>query len=150
MIGNGSVLVLVPRIHIRLPTFWTSPFGCGTWSASTRATEVEPKLIAGNLDVATVDQTVTDLGRTHAATLVAVLSGLRSGRFSDAVARQTATDLAARALDELRTVTDRAQTLSDESVRVAFDVLADQLAPVVAHVEASVELAGLHDDRQVH
>ncbi|MBB4685540.1 helix-turn-helix transcriptional regulator [Amycolatopsis jiangsuensis] len=153
-IGKGAVLALVPEDPH--PASDVLDLAVRLWhltslDAGQRASELEPDLIAGNLAAATARaEALTDLGQTHSATLVALLSVLRSGKLSDAVARQTATDLAARALVDLRVVTDRAQALSTESAREAFTVLADQLAPVVAHVEASIELAGPHDDRQMH
>ncbi|GAA3575865.1 response regulator transcription factor [Amycolatopsis ultiminotia] len=153
-IGNGAMIALVPEDPH--PASEVLDLAVRLWhltslDAGQRATEVQPEVIASNLAAATArGQAVTDLGQTHATTLVALLSVLRSRQLSDAAVRQTATDLADRALVDLRAVTDRAQGLSAESARGAFALLADQLSPVVAHVDASVELVGPDDDRQVH
>ncbi|MEV8613675.1 LuxR C-terminal-related transcriptional regulator [Amycolatopsis sp. NPDC051373] len=152
-IGNGAVIALVPSDAE--PSVAVLGLAARLWhltstDAGQRAVDPGPDVLASNLAAAAARaQTVTDLGQTHAATLVALLAVLRSGRLGDAAARQTATDLAARALLELRAVADRDQALSAESARAAFGVLADQLSPVVGHADVAVDLVAPTDDRQL-
>ncbi|WP_432850978.1 helix-turn-helix transcriptional regulator [Amycolatopsis sp. CA-161197] len=152
-VGNGAVIALVPSVAE--PSAEALGLAARLWhltstDAGQRAVDPGPDVLASNLAAASARaQTVTDLGQTHAATLVALLAVLRSGRLGDAAARQTATDLAARALLDLRAVADRDQALSAESARAAFGVLADQLSPVVGHADVAVDLVAPTDDRQL-
>ncbi|MFE2746191.1 LuxR C-terminal-related transcriptional regulator [Streptomyces scopuliridis] len=144
-VGNGAVIALVP--DDARPTEDVLALAVRLWhltsiDAGQRAVEPHPDVIAGNL-------AATDLGQTHSATLVSLLSVLRAGRLSDATARQTATDLAARALVDLRAVSDREQALSAEPARAAFALLADQLVPVVSHLDVDIELIAPDEDRQI-
>ncbi|MDT8915692.1 helix-turn-helix transcriptional regulator [Amycolatopsis sp. PS_44_ISF1] len=153
VVGNGAVLVVVPEGDVRpardlglAARLWD----LSSTDAGQRAADPGPEVLATNLAASAARaQTVTDLGQTHAATLVALLSVLRSGRLGDRAARQTATDLAARALVDLRAVTKRDQTLSAESARAAFAVLSEQLAPIVGHADVAVDLVEPSEDRRL-
>nr|WP_239154098.1 LuxR C-terminal-related transcriptional regulator [Amycolatopsis sp. FDAARGOS 1241] len=152
-VGNGAVIALVP--NEAEPSATALRLSARLWQltsvdAGQRAVDPSPDVLAGNLAAAAARaQTTTDLGQTHAATLVALLSVLRSGRLADAAARQTATDLAARALVDLKAAAGRDQALTAEPARAAFGVLADQLAPIVGHADVAVDLAGPAEDRRL-
>jgi DNA-binding CsgD family transcriptional regulator len=153
VVGNGAMLVVVPDGDV--PSARDLGLAVRLWhlsctDAAQRAVDPGPGVLATNLAAASARaQTVTDLGQTHATTLVALLSVLRSGRLGDGAARQTATDLAARALVDLRAVTERDEVLSAESARAAFAVLAEQLAPVVGHADVAVDLVDPVEDRRL-
>lgn len=67
----------------------------------------------------------------HSTTLETLLAALRSSALSDAVARKSATDVAAKALVGLRTLNDRTTDLVEEPVATAFQRLRDDLRPLM-------------------
>lgn len=67
----------------------------------------------------------------HSTTLETVLAALRSPALSDDLARESATDVAARALVGLRTLSDRTTELVEEPVATAFQRLREDLKPLV-------------------
>ncbi len=150
-IGKGAIIALVPTEET--PDARGLDVAAKLWNivsvnAGQRATDPEPAVLESNIAAATARaQTITDLGQTHATTLASLLSVLRSRQLGDASARQTATDLAAAALVELRSIADRDQQLSSEPASAAFDTLAVQLEPLVRHNDVSVDLAGPADER---
>ncbi|MDQ0743677.1 DNA-binding CsgD family transcriptional regulator [Clavibacter sp. B3I6] len=82
---------------------------------------------------------VAELGDAHAATLESLLAVLRSSRTGDAAARQTAADLAANAMVELRAASDRDRSLGEEPVARAFARLRDDLRPLVRFRDLDVQ-----------
>ncbi len=112
-VGQGAVIAVVPEAAE--PPSAELELAAQLWhivstDAGQRATDPGPDVLASSLAAASARaQVITDLGQTHAATLVTLLSVLRSGRLPDAVARRTAVDLAADALLELKGVVDRDQ-----------------------------------------
>jgi DNA-binding CsgD family transcriptional regulator len=70
---------------------------------------------------------LTDL---HSTTLETLLAALRSSALDDAAARSTATDLTAKALVGLRTLSDRTTDLVEEPVATAFERLREDLRPL--------------------
>ena len=70
---------------------------------------------------------LTDL---HSTTLETLLAALRSSSLDHATARTTVTDLAAKALVRLRTLSDRTTDLVEEPVAKAFERLRDDLRPL--------------------
>ncbi|MFC9255495.1 helix-turn-helix transcriptional regulator [Amycolatopsis thailandensis] len=151
VIGKGATIALVPTEDAPADSaleIAAKLWGIVSVSAAQRATDPEPEIIASNLAAATARaQTITDLGQTHATTLASLLAVLRSRQLGDAAARQSATDLAAAALVELRSIADHDQELSAEPASAAFDTLAAQLDPLVRHDDMTVDLAGPGDDR---
>ncbi len=143
-VGQGAVLAMVPEDAE--PPAAELELAAQLWDilstdAGQRAADPGPEVLASNLAAATARaQAITDLGQTHAATLATLLAVLRSGRLSDAVARRTATDLAADAVLELKGVVDRDQALSEEQMDEAFAVLKTQLADLVRHTDVDVDL----------
>ncbi|WP_410661577.1 LuxR C-terminal-related transcriptional regulator [Amycolatopsis sp. lyj-112] len=150
-IGNGAMIALVPTEDAppdRALRIVAKLWDVVSVTAAQRAVDPEPELLASNLAAATARaRAITDLGQTHATTLASLLAVLRSRQLGDAAARQTATDLAAAALVELRSVADRDQELSAEPASSAFDTLVSQLEPFLRHNEVTVDLAGPGDDR---
>lgn len=150
-VGKGATVALV--LFGEVPGDLALGIAAKLWNivsvnAGQRATDPEPAVLESNIAAATARaQTITDLGQTHATTLASLLSVLRSKQLGDAAARQTATDLAAAALIELRSVAERDQALSAEPASSAFDVLAAQLEPVMRHDDVTVDLAGPGDER---
>jgi DNA-binding CsgD family transcriptional regulator len=67
----------------------------------------------------------------HSTTLETMLAALRSPALSDADARKSATDVAAKALVGLRTLSDRTTDLVEEPVATAFQRLRDDLRPLM-------------------
>jgi len=79
---------------------------------------------------------VTDL---HSTTLETLLAVLRSASVDDRSARQAATNLAAGALVNLRTTTDRVRTSAEEPVATAFERLRDDLRPLVKYRDVGLQ-----------
>lgn len=153
-VGKGALLVLVlPEGAVPSPSE-LAVVG-RLWSllsvdAAQRATDPAPDLLGGSLAAATARaHAITDLSQTHAATLNAVLSVLRSRKLADRTARETATELATSALLDLRAVADRDRALSIEDAVAAFAVLTAQLEPLVRHLDVTVDLVGPEEDRQL-
>ncbi|MEE2522130.1 LuxR C-terminal-related transcriptional regulator [Pseudarthrobacter sp. J75] len=73
---------------------------------------------------------LTDL---HSTTLETLLAALRSSSMNDTTARTTVTDLTARALVGLRTLTDRTTELVEEPVAKAFERLREDLRPLTGY-----------------
>ncbi|WP_458782254.1 helix-turn-helix transcriptional regulator [Arthrobacter sp. D3-16] len=67
----------------------------------------------------------------HSTTLETLLSALRSPALADADARTAATDVAAKALVGLRTLSDRTTELVEEPVASAFQRLREDLRPLM-------------------
>ncbi len=145
-VGQGAVIAVVPEAAEPPPA--ELELAARLWhivstDAGQRATDPGPDVLAGSLAAASARaQAITDLGQTHAASLVTLLSVLRSSRLPDAVARRTAVDLAADALLQLKGVVDRDQVLSAEQADAAFAVLKTQLADLVRHTEVDVDPVG--------
>ncbi|MGW3964481.1 helix-turn-helix transcriptional regulator [Amycolatopsis sp. NPDC005003] len=143
-VGQGAVIAVVPEAAEPPPA--ELELAARLWhivstDAGQRATDPGPDVLAGSLAAASARaQVITDLGQAHAATLVTLLSVLRSGRLSDAAARRTAVDLATGALVELKGVVDRDQVLSAEQADSAFAVLKTQLTDLIRHTEVDVDL----------
>ncbi|WP_018603503.1 response regulator transcription factor family protein [Mycobacterium sp. 155] len=79
---------------------------------------------------------LTDL---HSTTLETLLAALRSSSLDDAAARSTATDLAAKALVELRTLSDRTTDLVEVPAAVAFERLREDLRPLTRFGDLEIE-----------
>lgn len=71
-----------------------------------------------------------DLVDQHSTTLETLLAALRSSALDDAAARRTVTDLTAKALVGLRTLSDRTAELVEEPVATAFRRLREDLRPL--------------------
>lgn len=82
---------------------------------------------------------IADLTDAHSTTLESLLAILRSRDATDATARQTATDVAATAMVQLRAVSDRDRSLSEEPVARAFERLRDDLRPLVRFGDLDVQ-----------
>ncbi|WP_091419317.1 response regulator transcription factor [Arthrobacter sp. OV608] len=68
----------------------------------------------------------------HSTTLETLLAALRSPALADAAARTAATDVAAKALVGLRTLSDRTTDLVEEPVASAFQRLREDLRPLMS------------------
>ncbi len=79
---------------------------------------------------------LTDL---HSTTLETQLAALRSSSLDDAAARATVTDLTAKALVALRTLSDRTTDLVEEPVATAFERLREDLRPLTRFSGIEVE-----------
>jgi DNA-binding CsgD family transcriptional regulator len=79
---------------------------------------------------------LTDL---HSTTLETILAALRSTSLSDAGARSTVTDLAVKALVQLRTVSHRTTEAVQEPVAKAFERLREDLRPLTRFSGIEVE-----------
>lgn len=79
---------------------------------------------------------LTDL---HSTTLETLLAALRSSSMDNAVARTTVTDLTAKALVGLRTLSDRTTDLVKEPVATAFERLREDLRPLTSFSGIEVE-----------
>ncbi|OUM44694.1 helix-turn-helix transcriptional regulator [Arthrobacter sedimenti] len=79
---------------------------------------------------------LTDL---HSTTLETLLAALRSSSLSDAAARSTVTDLTAKALIRLRTLSDRTTDLVEEPVAKAFERLREDLRPLTSFSGVEVQ-----------
>ncbi|WP_255771800.1 helix-turn-helix transcriptional regulator [Pseudarthrobacter sulfonivorans] len=79
---------------------------------------------------------LTDL---HSTTLETLLAALRSSSLDDAAARATVTDLTAKALIGLRTLSDRTTDLVKEPVAKAFERLREDLRPLTRYSGIEIE-----------
>ncbi|WP_309071715.1 LuxR C-terminal-related transcriptional regulator [Arthrobacter sp.] len=79
---------------------------------------------------------LTDL---HSTTLETLLAALRSSSLDDATARSTVTDLTAKALIKLRTLSDRTTDLVEEPVAKAFERLREDLRPLTSFSGVEVQ-----------
>ncbi|WP_174776607.1 helix-turn-helix transcriptional regulator [Cryobacterium tagatosivorans] len=79
---------------------------------------------------------LTDL---HSTTLETLLAALHSSLLDDAAARSTVTDLTAKALVTLRTLSDRTNDLVTEPVATAFERLREDLRPLTRFSGIEVE-----------
>jgi DNA-binding CsgD family transcriptional regulator len=75
----------------------------------------------------------------HSTTLETLLAALRSSTLDDASARSTVTDLTAKALVGLRTVSDRTADQVEEPVAMAFARLQEDLRPLTRFSGIDVE-----------
>ena len=89
----------------------------------------------------------SQLADEHGAVLTALLGTLRAGNLGDGAARRAATDLAASALVELRSSTERERELGDEPAASAFERLRDELRPLARYSSAELELVAPAVDR---
>ncbi|MBY0686935.1 LuxR C-terminal-related transcriptional regulator [Microbacterium marinilacus] len=85
-------------------------------------------------------QAIDELTDLHLASLESILSALRSRRLSDRGARDAAIRLAADAVVQLHTATDRLRTFDEEPVTQAFQRLRDDLRPLTRHRDIDVQL----------
>lgn len=79
---------------------------------------------------------LTDL---HSTTLETLLAALRSSSLTDTAARSTVTDLTAKALIRLRTLSDRTTDLVEEPVARAFERLREDLRPLTSFSGVEVQ-----------
>jgi DNA-binding CsgD family transcriptional regulator len=79
---------------------------------------------------------LTDL---HSTTLETLLAALRASSLDDARARSTVTDLAAKALVGLRTLSDRTTDLVEVPVAIAFERLREDLRPLTRFSGLEIE-----------
>ncbi|MBC7591737.1 MAG: hypothetical protein H7226_11945 [Salinibacterium sp.] len=84
-------------------------------------------------------EAVAELADHHSAVLDSLVAVLRSGSLDDRAARQAATNLAANALVQLRTASDRVRTFNEEPVSTAFERLRDDLRPLVKYRDIDVQ-----------
>jgi DNA-binding CsgD family transcriptional regulator len=75
----------------------------------------------------------------HSTTLETLLAALRSSSLDDAKARSTVTDLTAKALVGLRTLSDRTTDLVEEPVATAFARLREDLRPLTRYSGIDVQ-----------
>ncbi|MDQ1582478.1 MAG: hypothetical protein QOF36_532 [Microbacteriaceae bacterium] len=84
-------------------------------------------------------RTIAELTDVHSVTLESLLAILRSRDASDLKARQAATELAANAMVQLRAVSDRYLSISEEPVVRAFERLRDDLRPLERFSDLDVQ-----------
>lgn len=87
-----------------------------------------------------------ELADRHRTALTSILGALRARQLDDRAARQTAIDLAAAALVELRTSVALERELGDERLDSAFERLRDELRPLVRYSTVKLEFAALPGD----
>ena len=75
----------------------------------------------------------------HSTTLETLLAALRSPALGDDAARKSATDVAAKALVGLRTLSDRTTELVEEQVATAFQRLREDLKPLMNYSGIDVQ-----------
>lgn len=81
----------------------------------------------------------SELVDQHATTLEVVAGALRSSALNDAAARAAATDVVAKALVRLRTLSDRTTDLVEEPVAKAFERLREDLLPLTRFSRVEVQ-----------
>lgn len=80
-----------------------------------------------------------ELTDMHSTTLETLLAALRSPSLDDTASRSTVTDLTAKALVALRTLSDRTTDLVEVPVATAFERLREDLRPLTRFSEIDVE-----------
>ncbi|SEO04333.1 helix-turn-helix transcriptional regulator [Cryobacterium luteum] len=105
-----------------------------------RVTDAPPSYLlesrAASAERVRVTAELTDL---HSTTLEILLAALRASALDNAAARSTVTGLAAKALVELRTLSDRTTDSVKEPVARAFERLRDDLRPLTRFSGIEVE-----------
>lgn len=81
----------------------------------------------------------TELTDLHSTTLETVLATLRSPSLEDGSARSAATEITAKALIELRTLTDRTTDRAEEPVAKAFERLREDMRPLTRLKNVNIE-----------
>ncbi|HEY5224598.1 MAG TPA: LuxR C-terminal-related transcriptional regulator [Microbacteriaceae bacterium] len=105
-----------------------------------RAREASPNYLMESRAASSVRaEAITEITDLHSTTLDSLLAVLRSTNLDDRAARQMATNLAAAAMVELRTASDRVRTFTDEPVSTAFERLQDDLRPLVRYRDIDVQ-----------
>ncbi|MDV7089144.1 LuxR C-terminal-related transcriptional regulator [Rhodococcus opacus] len=82
---------------------------------------------------------VAELTDAHSTTLELILTVLRSRDTTDSIARQSARDVASAAMVQLRSVSDRDRSLSEEPVARAFERLRRDLRPLTQFGDLDVQ-----------
>ncbi|WP_330255756.1 helix-turn-helix transcriptional regulator [Nocardia sp. NBC_00565] len=104
------------------------------------ASEASPSYLRGSRAASRVrGEAIAELADIQSTTLESLLAVLRSDGLDDRVARQSATNMAAEAMVNLRTATDRQRKFAEEPVTTAFERLRDDLRPLVRHRNVDVQ-----------
>lgn len=143
----SSVLVLVREGTNSVPAerlttlaeAW-SLFAVATQQTFDRATAID--LSASRAAAGERLRVTTELTDHHRVALTGILGALRARHLDDRAARQTAVDLAATALVDLRSATTHQRALNDEPLTKAFERLREELRPVARYAAARIEFAG--------
>ncbi|GGB34906.1 helix-turn-helix transcriptional regulator [Flexivirga endophytica] len=105
-----------------------------------KVTDAPPSYLAESRAASAERVRVTaELTDLHSTTLETLLAALRSSGLDDATARSTVTDLTAKALIELRTLSDRTTDMVEEPVATAFERLREDLRPLTRFSGIDVE-----------
>lgn len=139
------LLVLIPRTPGRQfpePHRLSAIFGLVSTSIRQQVAQASPDYLAESRAAALErERTITELAAAHEATLVAILTTLRSTGLDDSRARSAAADAASSALVALRTARHADQALSDEPPASAFSRLRRELRQLLRHHPARIEFA---------
>jgi DNA-binding NarL/FixJ family response regulator len=115
---------------------------------SGRIEEAHPAELAASRQAASERaRVIAELGAEHEAALIGLLGTLRAPNLDDHAARRAATDVAAAALVELRSVAGRERELSDEPAGQAFALLREELRPLVRYGSVELEFVAPEDGR---
>lgn len=143
------LLVLIPRTPKRRlpePHRLSAIFGLVSTSIRQQVAQASPDYLAESRAAALErERTITELAAAHEATLVTILTTLRSTSLDDNHARTAAIDSAAAALVTLRSARQSDQALSDEPAPAAFSRLCKELRQILDHHEAPIEFVGPAD-----
>ena len=138
-----TLLVLVPRRPKQpfpRPDVLAGLFGLVATSIRQQVAQASPDYLAESRAAsAERARTIAELAAAHEATLVALLSTLRSGALDDAHARRAAADTASAALIELRSTQKSERALSEEDIAAAFARLRKDIREMLRHHESHLD-----------
>ncbi|MEU1795537.1 helix-turn-helix transcriptional regulator [Streptomyces californicus] len=150
--GDESLLVLIGTPADPLPSA-AAELLQSIWDLITahllhRALDPEPAQLARSRAASGERRRVTaELTGSHSVTLTALLATLRSRSLSDVAARQTAADLAASALIDLRRAAR--EDPADSDARRVFEDLTAELGPIRRYSDVRLSLRPPETDRSI-
>jgi DNA-binding CsgD family transcriptional regulator len=140
---TDALLVLLPRASNRQlprPADLAAVFGIVATSIRQQVAQASPDYLAESRAASTARaRTIAELAASHEASLVAILTTLRSTRLEDRNARRAAAESASRALVALRSTQNADRELSEEPAAAAFSRLRKEIRQLLQHHRAEVE-----------
>ncbi len=137
---TGALLVVVSPVGSEFDEHCRLVWEIVALRIQQHASAASPSYLIGSRASSRVRAEATaELVDVQSTTLESLLAVLRSPALDDRVARQTATNLAAEAMVNLRTTNDRLRDFAEEPVTTAFERLRDDLRPLTRYRDVDVQ-----------
>jgi DNA-binding CsgD family transcriptional regulator len=144
--ASSHALLVVTDPHLTEPvkdaelSLVTYLWGIAARRIQERVADAPPSYLAESRAASAERVRVTaELTDLHSTTLKTLLAALRSTSLEDAAARLTVTDLTAKELVRLRSLSDRTTDLVEEPVAKAFERLREDLRPITGFSGAEAQ-----------